>query len=931
MPPVAPSRVVLVLAALALSALPALAQGKHVFHPERDLPGFEASDLSEYADLYQLDPYKSQDGKEVGDEELAALRQSWKAEKERVARRIVVLDSDPRERWVWQLGKRLARSSGFAKLGCRILRPAAGVVLVLQPPEKEDPAHEKRVSDFYVPALERLEANFVELVAKPAGLERRKDQPLTAFAVLATRGDYENLLPLVRDPGDDAGRTAYDYQLQLALTAEDPDDPGAAPAARRASLLYQAAKELQQAYLGTNGNRPGSIWLYQGLAFLLATHDGPDPGASAKRPLRPELLEQLVALLSQTGGERDVLLLPVDELAGLRSAKDYADLVEERARRLQSETPPAQAVARAFVAQCDLWAHFLVDGAQGAYRKAYTEFQKAAFRGKGDAEDLRQAFVAFDPRLLSRNFLSWACEQYEQLHPGQNVDRAPIENVFPALPGAKNASEHAAAPSAPGALSLVPANFAPAMLAPDPDDAEANSAHALLAVRDGDLEGGLQELRALAGRPLEAPWSERIPHDIARVEELLKLRDGFLSYLQQSGAVLVLKYKGHDLPAVVESLESGRVRLRSNEMGVPWVPLSDIDPLLVARSATKPEMQGAAQPWARAFACILGGDARWERLLKDGEAGARELRADAAEYQGRMRTATVARALFELSKLPLPRAAKESDACLERVSALLVAGAGSPLLVRRLDALRQLALACLAARSAEAGLGSLLHGKWTPLADERGKLVYEFDDPAEAQDWIKLPGYRKSERDSMGNIGIDEKASSFNIANGAWQGSGSAAYRLAIGFSGPVTLRYSFRYLQIKTKYNQPYFAWLLCDDGQESAYRSPPSGEIYVEDHAHFDVRGMQLPDRPSFDWKKDWSVEFSYDGKGLASKLQDKSRASLPAAELASGAITLVVHSQLVIVFQRIEVEGRIDPAALERLRSAWAAQELKKLGFP
>jgi hypothetical protein len=909
------------LLGLLLFAPAAAAQGKHVFHPERDLPGFEASDLSEYADLFQLDEYKSQDGKEVADDELAGLRQRWTAEKERVKQRIAVLEADPRERWIWQLGKRLARNSGFAKLGCQVLRPAPGVLLVLQPPEKQDPGYEKRIREFYLPFVERMEANFVELVAKPAGLERRKDQPLTAFAVLATRGDYENLLPLVRDPGDDAGRTAYDYQLQLALTCEDQDDPKQPAVARRASLLYQLAKELQQAYLATNGNRPGSIWLYQGLAFLLAAHDGPDPESLDKHALRPELLEQLVALLGNAA-ERDVLLFSLDELVALRSAQDYRTAVEERARKLQAETPGAQALARAFVAQCDLWAHFLVDGGKGSYRKPYTEFQKLAFRGKGDVQDLRQAFAAFDPRLLSRDFLRWVCEQYEDLHAGTSVERAPIESVFPVLGGVPAASEPA---------TLAPHSFAPAMLAPDADDAEAWSAHALLEAREGGLESGLEQLRALAAQAIEAPWPERLQHDIARVEELRKLRDAYLAYLQASGAVLLLKYKGHDLPAIVEAIEGERVRLRGNEMGVPWVPLREIDPLLVARSATKPEMLGEAQPWARAFACILGGDARWERLLKDDQPGARELRADAKEYLERMRTAGVARGLLELSKLPLPRTSKEADACLERIRALLGAGSGSGLLVRRLDALRQLARACLAARSSESGLGGLLHGKWTPLEGERGKLVYEFDDPAEAQDWIKLPGYRKSERDSMGSIGIDENASNFSVSEGALRGSGSAAYRLAVGFSGPVTLRYSFRYLQVKTKYNQPYFAWLLCDDGQESAYRSPPSGEIYVEDHAHYDVRGMQLPDRPAFDWKKDWNIEFSFDGKNLSSKLQDKTRATLPAAQLASGGITLIAHSQLAIVFQRVEIEGRIDPASLESLRGTWAAAELKKLGFP
>ena len=61
-------RVLLVLAA---SSAPARAQ--HVFHPERDLPGFEASGLSEYADLYEHDSFQALDGKELSDDELHEL------------------------------------------------------------------------------------------------------------------------------------------------------------------------------------------------------------------------------------------------------------------------------------------------------------------------------------------------------------------------------------------------------------------------------------------------------------------------------------------------------------------------------------------------------------------------------------------------------------------------------------------------------------------------------------------------------------------------------------------------------------------------------------------------------------------------------------------------------------------------------------------
>lgn len=914
---------------LVLLALSADAQQKHVFHPERDLPGFEASDLSEYSDLYQTDEFKSQDGKEVGEDELAQLRQRWAAEKERVKKRIAVLVSDARERWTWQLGKRLARNSGFTKLHCKVLHPVPGIVLVLQPPEKEEPDYEKRMTDFYVPYVERLEANFIELVAKPAALVRHEDQPLTALALLSSRGDFDKLLPLVRDPGDDASHSGYDYTLQLALGCEDPDDADAPPVAKRAAVLYQVAKELQHAYLAVNGNRPGSIWLYHGLSFLLATHDATGPDSLGKRALRPDQVDQLVKLL-QTPDARELLILPLDELAGLRSWQEYTNGVEERARRKQLDPPGTDAQASAFFAQCDLWAHFLVDGAGGAYRKPFTEFLKAAFHGKGDAEDLRKAFVAFDPRSFSRDFLRWTCDQYEHLHPGQSADRSKIDALFPVSSApAPRTGEQPAQPA--GALALVPSGFSPAMLAPDADDAEAQSAHALLGALEGDIDGAEQELRALAQLASEAPWPARLQNDIARVAELRKLRDGYLAYLKQSGAVLMLKYKGRDLPAVVESVEGKRVRLRGNELGVPSIDVADIDPLLVARMASKPEMQGEAQPWARAFACILGGDSRWDRLLKDDAPGASELRADAKEYKERMRTSGVARELFALSKLPLPRDAKEAGPVLERVRALLASGAGTGLLTRRMDALRQFALAALAGRASENGLGALLHGKWNQLPDGRGKLTYEFEDPAEEQDWVKLPGFRKGERDSMGKIAIDESATHFTVVKGAFQGAGSTAYRLLVGFSGPVTLRYTFRYLQVKTKYNTPYFAWMICDDEQDSGYRSPPSGEIFVEDHAHYDVRGMQLPDRPVFDWNKDWTVEFSYDGTNLTSKLNGKQRAALPAGQLTGGAITLLVHSELGLVFQRVEIEGRVAPDALEQLRSAWAAQELKKLGFP
>lgn len=908
-------RVLLVLAA---SSAPARAQ--HVFHPERDLPGFEASGLSEYADLYEHDSFQALDGKELSDDELAAVRQRWNAEKERVHKRIGVLESDAGERWVWLLEKRLARSSSLGRLGLLLRRPAPGIVLALEPPRTNAAEWEKRVTEAYLPFVARLEKNFVELLARPAGLERRKEQPLTALALFASRDDYEGLLAEVRDPGDDAGRTAYDYALQLVLACDDPAENDVPLAARRASVLYQVAKGLQHAWLGQPGNRPGSIWLYQGLAYLFAAHDEPRPEALDVRAPRREVVEDLVAIL-QDPSERSLLLFPVDELAALGSAKDFVERIEARATAQQVARPPDGRIARAFVAQCALWAHFLFDGAQGAYRKPYLEFVRAAFRGRGGAEELRAAFVAFDPREFSHDFLRWACDLYDRQHPGRSAERVAIGELFPAPPRA--AGE-------PNAVPLVPKSFAPAMLAPGADDFDALSAHALLLAREGELERALEVLSALSATA-DAGWGPRIARDLERVTELRKMRDAVLAWLVSSGEVLVIRWKNHDLPVTIEAVEKDRVRLKSNELGLPAVPLEAIDPAHAARVASRPEALGAAQPWSRAFAALLAGEPRWDRTLQNDMPGAAELRADAKACAERMRTGAVARELFELSKLPLPRDSKQAAPLLERVRALLVSGAGTGLLVRRMDALRQLALAALGARAAEQGLASLLRGKWTPTADGGGKLVYEFDDPAEEQDWQRVPDYKKPEREALGKLAIDDAHSKLAVSKGAWRGSGSTTYRLALDFSGPVTRRYAFRFVEVKGSFATPYFAWHLCDDGEGSDYRSPPNGEIFVEDTAHLDVRAMQIADKPAFDWNKDWNIEFAYDGRKLATKLQGKPRTSIEAGKLDHGGIVLVVHSPLGIVFQRVEIEGRIDPSSLDRLRAAWAANELRALGFP
>jgi hypothetical protein len=923
------SRVLLILGCLWVLAPSSQAQEKHVFHAAQDLEGFEASDLSEWSDLYALADFKAFEGKELEAAALADLRARWKGEQARAGKRIAEIQADPRERWVWQLGKKLARHGYFSKIAYTIERPEPGYVMVLQRPAKEEPGYAARIAGFYMPFVRKAVQNFDEQVARPAGLARQEGHELTAFAVLASQGDLENFTKFVQDPSGYSSRSAYDYQLQLAVTYEDPFASGVSIVSQRTSLLYRVVKRLEHAYLAIPGNRPGSIWLCEGLAFLFATHEGATPDSLDKRSPRAESLEWLVELLGKQPA-REIVLMPLDELVGLRSWIDFEKAIAARTKRLEAEDPDEQDVGMAYYAQSELWLHFLFDGAQAARRPQLLEFVKAAFRGRGDAQDLRRILGASDTLGLSRDFLRWACDEYERTHPGKKADRAPIETLFgSAPPAAAGASPSAGAPAA--AAPLVDPAFSPQMLAPYADDADAQLALALRQARAGDIAGALDALRALAALAKTPPWPERIARESARLEELAKLRDGYLAFLKSSGAKLSFKHNGKDLMAPVTSIEGGLVHLGENKLGLASIALSEVDPYEVAKVAAKKEMQGGAQPWARFYAYVLAGDARWEKLLKDESASAKELRTDAGEFPELARTATLARELYELSKLPLPGGAADARARLERVKALLSSGTDTSLLKRQLDSLRQLALACLAVDYAEQGLGVLLHGKSSALEGGRTKLEYSFGDAREGEDWVKVPGYFQRNRDRMPKIGYTDAQSHFDVAKGALRGVGSVGYRFAAPFVGPVSVRYRFHYEQIDKAYEDPRFSFVLCETAPDSCYRNTPGGEMYVDDDKHNDFRHRNPATRPTFDWDKDWSQEFSYDGKELTAKFEGQEYLRMPAGKLDAGYVGFVVHSELPIVIADIELEGRFDPAAVSRLQSAWATRELRALGFP
>lgn len=918
-------RPLLALAVWSTLASALLAQAGHVFQSEKDLEGFEAASLSEYHDLYALSEFKQSDGKTLAAAELEDLRARWKKEKQHAEERVALIQADPRERWIWLFEKRLAKHAYFSKISYTIERLEPGYVMVVQRPAKEEPGYAARLAAFYLPFVKKAAANFEQYVAQPAGLVRAQGREVLAFAVLASQGDVENFAGFVQDPTGYSEGTAYDYQLQLAVTCEDPF-AHTSVVGLRSSLLYCVVKGLQHAYLAIPGNRPGSIWLYEGLAFLFASHEGASADSLDKRTARAQSFEWLVGLIGKPAA-RDIVLMPLDELVSQRSWIDFGKAIAARTKRAGAEEPEEYDIGRAYYAQSELWLHFLFDGAEGRYRKPLGEFIKVAFQGRGDEKDLRRVFGSTDMNALSREFLRWACDEYEHAHPGKKVDRAPIETLFAG--GAADAPAGGAAGKPPAPIAAP--EFSPRELAPAEDDAEAQLALALLQAREGDPEGASKALAALAARSPAAPWPERIAREMARCGELDKLRAGYLAFLRSSGSKLTFKHKGKDVMAPVTAIENGVVHLGENKLGLPSIPLLEVDPYEIAKVAAKKEQQGEAQPWARFYAYALAGDARWEKLLKDDAPGAKELRAEGKEYPALLRTAQAARELFELSKLALPHDEAEGRARLERIKACLAANAGSGLLARRSDALRQLAKSALAATRTSGDPSGLLHAKSERMDDGRTRFTWDFDAPDEADDWRREPGYLKSWREGFRKISVSEADSRFQVEHGHFTGTGQVCYRSVAGFEGPISVRLRYRYVSTEGEHSPAAFYVIICDDGAGSHILTGDPGFVRVHDVKQNYDREAHATEKGGYYLDEDFDFEIVDDGKEVTTSLNKRELAKAGCGPRKEGDVLLFAHMDMPVSIDRIVIEGKLRPASLHELESRWVARQLAALGFP
>jgi hypothetical protein len=462
-------------------------------------------------------------------------------------------------------------------------------------------------------------------------------------------------------------------------------------------------------------------------------------------------------------------------------------------------------------------------------------------------------------------------------------------------------------------------------LAPDAGDVQVGHALALSRARDGDFAGALDELRGvLVGAA--SPAKERIEREVLRLEQLTELRSAWLRAQIAAKGRIKIAVRGKEFHAPVVALDNSLVRLGENGAGVGSVALTEVVWQEAVKAATKPEQQGNARPWTRAFGLLLVGDERWEKQLKARDGEAESLVQDAPSYAALKATSEVARSLYLLSKTPIPRTSAEIDQRLGDVKRLLGTYRADPLLQRRIDLLRQYATACIVERLRGLPPGAGLHGKLTDLGDERVRIEYSFANESEIADWIEVPRESRPLQPSA-----KVPAGSVRVSQGALLGTGGMYLRFARSFGGDVSVRYSFHFREPNGAYGTPRMLWILGETSDGSYVGCDPMGDIYVRYSEPEDSRSIRPKQRGQLDWNQDAEIGIELKSGVMSTSLDGKPIATLDTVPVKGGGMGLFTETDLTFSVSRIVIEGRLDARQEAGQRTALIGDELRKLGFP
>ena len=923
------------------------------FDPARDLPGFEACFESEFRDLYPLEQYSSLLAKEMKPAELAEVQAKWKKDLAEAEAKLAKLRADPVEETVWLAEHRLAKSAYFSKIAWNADRSVPGFVVLVQKLSPDTPGYAAKIAQRYGPWLEKTAKVFDAAFTKPLGLSRRKDRAIPVLVILSSQNQYQAFWKVHPNFVSTAHFACYDLRLGVAVGYDDPFRPPESPHDQRSPILNAVVRGLVDEYASSPQERPDSLWVEEGIASYVADHEGETVDVLDKRNLLPSEIKSMMDL-ARDPEKGPVLFHPIENLVELKSTEDVDKLVVRLFKGMRAQPPSEDQVRSAYYGQSNFWMHFLLEGKSGAYAPRTQAYLKSAFAGDGGLAALQHAFAGKDLSAVDRDFLGWFAEQYRRTAPAETAGTGALDALFdrhgrleagssspaagtaakPATPASSGPAASATTKEPAAKASSKPASapiFTPALLAPDPADVVSRHALALRKARAGDLDSAVADLEDVTKAGIDPDEKPRVARDLARLQELVKLRDGFFTYCKATGSRWTIQVDGKKLPVKVESVEGGFVQV-SGGRAPDKIPLASIPPAEIASQATEKDQRGDAAAWSRAYAYLLAEDSKWEKILKDDSEEAKALREDAKSwFPERMKAGLAANAMTELSKKPLPSSAAEGEAMLAAIKTMLATYGESTLVKEKRPALHHLAEISADKLLEKSDLGALVRGKYTSLGEGRGKLVYDFQDAAQATDFVKTKEYLKPWREAQPIAVAPEEESSWEVKGGRFVGVGGACYRLPIEFAAPMSVKYRLRILEGPNKdASVVSFGVGICDDLKEDVILAMGFGDLLVRDTRGAGGQILRLPKEfpPALDTSYDFEVK--HDGTVTHTTYDKKPGSEAPTPTLKSGDVLLWFHTNLPIAVERLEIEGKVSTSVSPEMKQAGIDRKLAEVGF-
>jgi hypothetical protein len=461
------------------------------------------------------------------------------------------------------------------------------------------------------------------------------------------------------------------------------------------------------------------------------------------------------------------------------------------------------------------------------------------------------------------------------------------------------------------------------------NDLALRHAMAVYALRSGDVDGAIAQLETALAAAGEAPEKAALETELARARAWKTAREAWLGELATSGGKFQIERDGKKLNVRVVRDAEGTFALEIAKAG-DAPPLASIDLATIA-AAMKGTPAGAPE-WARPYAYLVSGDARWEKILqRDKSAEAQALRADAARYPELLRLGVAGSLIESLTKETEPADLKAAESVRQRLQTIMKEASGAELVKQRSPALRRLGERAFGKIYDETKPAPTFAGKSTWIDANTVELEYSFDSPAEGNDWVEEPEYLSYWRGGLSKITAPAETHGSKIEAGEWRVLGSFVYRHVLTLDAPIDVVFTSHSGEAYDPSVQPgTFFVAVVDDGDGAYVGMTDTGQLHIHDPklgTHSTTRVTEGA-KQVYGQPRTW--ELHHDGAKAKLSHDGIADAEHKVIKRKSGGVVLAFHTSRTIALESFKVRGKVGAEGRAKLREIWVNTRLRELGL-